>query len=287
MVKRYFFIAFLLGISSNISASIDWSSPSTCNIEDSKNLDEIIGQMTLRQKIGQIIMQLGSVLNGGGSWPNNKKTSTVKDWQNLSKAYYDASPVIGDQIVPIIWGTDAVHGHSNVIGATVFPHNIGIGATQDTDLIKRIAEVVAKEVLSILGLEGSTEKNILELSGGEQQRVQIARVLAQIWDSSNTNPKLLLLDEPTSNLDIVYQHILLDLLLKRVSKNNLSVIIVLHDINLAARYATHIGLIKDGQLIKIGETEQTLIPELIKTTFGVSSVIQKHPILDCLQVSTF
>ena len=162
MVKRYFLIALLLGISSNATGSIDWSSPSTCNIEDSKNLDEIINQMTLRQKIGQIIMpdiqyvtpeeakkyQLGSILNGGGSWPNNKKTSTVQDWQNLSKAYYDASPVIGDQIVPIIWGTDAVHGHSNVIGATVFPHNIGIGATQDTDLIKRIAEVVAKEVLS-------------------------------------------------------------------------------------------------------------------------------------------
>jgi len=162
VVKRYFLIALLLGISSNVTGSIDWSSPSTCNIEDSKNLDEIINQMTLRQKIGQIIMpdiqyvtpeeakkyQLGSILNGGGSWPNNKKTSTVQDWQNLSKAYYDASPVIGDQIVPIIWGTDAVHGHSNVIGATVFPHNIGIGATQDTDLIKRIAEVVAKEVLS-------------------------------------------------------------------------------------------------------------------------------------------
>ncbi len=162
MVKRYFLIALLLGIPSNATGSIDWSSPSTCNIEDSKNLDEIINQMTLRQKIGQIIMpdiqyvtpeeakkyQLGSILNGGGSWPNNKKTSTVQDWQNLSKAYYDASPVIGDQIVPIIWGTDAVHGHSNVIGATVFPHNIGIGATQDTDLIKRIAEVVAKEVLS-------------------------------------------------------------------------------------------------------------------------------------------
>ena len=78
MVKRYFLVAFLLGISLNISASIDWSSPSTCNIENSKNLDEIISQMTLRQKIGQIIMpdiqyvtpdeakkyQLGSVLNG-------------------------------------------------------------------------------------------------------------------------------------------------------------------------------------------------------------------------------
>ena len=100
MVKRYFLIALLFGISPNTFASIDWSSPSTCNIEDSKNLDEIINQMTLRQKIGQIIMpdiqyvtpeeakkyQLGSILNGGASWPNNKKTSTVQDWQNLTKA---------------------------------------------------------------------------------------------------------------------------------------------------------------------------------------------------------
>ena len=56
MVKRSFLITLLLGISSNATGSIDWSSSSTCNIEDSKNLDEIINQMTLRQKIGQIIM---------------------------------------------------------------------------------------------------------------------------------------------------------------------------------------------------------------------------------------
>ena len=56
MVKRYFLTALLFGISINATASIDWSSPSSCNIEDSKNLDEIISQMTLRQKIGQIIM---------------------------------------------------------------------------------------------------------------------------------------------------------------------------------------------------------------------------------------
>ena len=101
MVRRYSVAALLLSISINTSASIDWSSPSTCDIEDSNNLDEIINQMTLRQKIGQIIMpdiqyvtpdeakkyQLGSILNGGGSWPNNKKTSPVNDWQNLSKAY--------------------------------------------------------------------------------------------------------------------------------------------------------------------------------------------------------
>ena len=118
--------------------------------------------MTLREKVGQIIMpdiqhvtpeeakkyNLGSILNGGGSWPNNSKNSSVADWQKLSAGFYNASPVINNQIIPIIWGTDAVHGHSNVIGATVFPHNIGLGATQDTDLIYRIARSVAKEVLS-------------------------------------------------------------------------------------------------------------------------------------------
>ena len=98
MVKKSFLTVFLFGLSISATASIDWSSPASCNIEDSSNLDEIINEMTLRQKIGQIIMpdiqyvtpdeakkyQLGSILNGGGSWPNNKKSSTVKDWQDLS-----------------------------------------------------------------------------------------------------------------------------------------------------------------------------------------------------------
>ena len=80
--------------------------------------------------------------------PNNSKNVSVADWQKLSEDFYNASPVINNQIIPIIWGTDAVHEHSNVIGATVFPHNIGLGATQDTDLIYRIARSVAREVLS-------------------------------------------------------------------------------------------------------------------------------------------
>jgi len=118
--------------------------------------------MTLEQKVGQIIMpdidevtpaeakayQLGTFLNGGGKFPNKNKNSSINDWKELSKEYYDASPVVEGIVIPILWGTDAVHGHNNVIGATIFPHNIGLGSTMNASLIKSIGEVVAKEVLS-------------------------------------------------------------------------------------------------------------------------------------------
>ncbi|HEY1035095.1 MAG TPA: glycoside hydrolase family 3 N-terminal domain-containing protein, partial [Pseudoxanthomonas sp.] len=88
---------------------------------------------------------IGSVLNGGGSWPAMNKHATVEDWVKLADAYYDASMSTDAKIpVPVIWGTDAVHGHSNVYGATIFPHNIGLGAAHDGELIERIAEATGQ-----------------------------------------------------------------------------------------------------------------------------------------------
>ena len=118
--------------------------------------------MTLEQKVGHIIMpeinsvtpeevkkfQFGTILNGGGGFPNQNKNSSVQDWKNLSKSYYEASPIIDGVRVPILWGTDAVHGHNNVIGATIFPHNIGLGATRNELLVRKIGNAVAKEVAS-------------------------------------------------------------------------------------------------------------------------------------------
>ena len=118
--------------------------------------------MTLEQKVGHVIMpeinsvtpeevkkyQFGTILNGGGGFPNQNKNSSVQDWKNLSKSYYEASPVIDGVRVPILWGTDAVHGHNNVIGATIFPHNIGLGATRNELLVRKIGNAVAKEVAS-------------------------------------------------------------------------------------------------------------------------------------------
>ena len=122
---------------------------------------EILGKMTLAQKIGQMTQPeikavspddvrsyyLGSVLNGGGSWPNNDKHARAADWLALANAFYDASMATDMAVkVPVVWGTDAVHGHNNVYGATMFPHNIGLGAARDPALIGEIGAATAKAV---------------------------------------------------------------------------------------------------------------------------------------------
>ncbi len=91
---------------------------------------------------------LGSVLNGGGSYPGGNKNAQAADWVAAADAFYDASMDTSDGgvAIPVIWGTDAVHGHSNVMGATLFPHNVGLGATRNPDLVRRIAEATAREV---------------------------------------------------------------------------------------------------------------------------------------------
>ena len=124
--------------------------------------------MTLEQKVGQMVQadirsvtpqdvrtyRLGSVLNGGGAFPGEKKHSSVGDWVALADQFYDASMdnSAGGPAIPIMWGTDAMHGHNNVIGATLFPHNIGLGATRDADLIERIGEITAIEV-AVTGID--------------------------------------------------------------------------------------------------------------------------------------
>ncbi|MCQ3830917.1 exo 1,3/1,4-beta-D-glucan glucohydrolase [Microbulbifer elongatus] len=122
----------------------------------------LLSQMTLEEKVGQMMQaeiksitpeevkkyHIGSILNGGGTFPNNDKFATPDDWRQLADAYFTASMDTSDGgvAIPIIWGSDAVHGHNNVIGATLFPHNIGLGAARDPDLIRRIGEATAREV---------------------------------------------------------------------------------------------------------------------------------------------
>ncbi|HET8763707.1 MAG TPA: glycoside hydrolase family 3 N-terminal domain-containing protein, partial [Rhodanobacter sp.] len=121
----------------------------------------IVAGMTLAQKIGQMTQAeiktatpedvrkyyLGSVLNGGGSWPGGDKHASIHDWLNLADAYYAASMATGlPTPIPVIWGTDAVHGDSNVYGATLFPHNIGLGAAHDPALVRAIGAATAKAV---------------------------------------------------------------------------------------------------------------------------------------------
>jgi beta-glucosidase len=117
--------------------------------------------MTLEQKIGQMTQAdirsvtpddvrryyIGSILNGGGAWPGMNMHSSVDDWLRLSDAFYRASMATDMAVkIPVIWGTDAVHGHNNIYGATLFPHNIGLGAAHDPGLVARIGHATAEQV---------------------------------------------------------------------------------------------------------------------------------------------
>lgn len=116
------------------------------------------------------------------------------------------------------------------------------------------------------------QRFVSTLSGGEQQRVHIARILAQVWGN---NSAYLLLDEPTSALDLKHQHQILHLLRDLTKNKNYAVCTIIHDLNLAMRYADHTILLKDGQLYAAGDTKTTLTAEAIQTVFEVSQEVME------------
>ncbi|MBB6425061.1 glycoside hydrolase family 3 protein [Sphingopyxis sp. JAI128] len=125
-------------------------------------IDALIAKMTIAQKVGQLIQAdistitpkdletypLGSILAGGNSGPNGNERSSAADWAKLVGEFRAVSmkPQANGVAIPIIFGVDAVHGHNNIPGATLFPHNIGLGAARDPELIQRIGAVTAAEI---------------------------------------------------------------------------------------------------------------------------------------------
>jgi beta-glucosidase len=122
------------------------------SIVDSMSLEQKIGQMTqpdIRSVTPDDVRRyyIGSILNGGGAWPSMNMHASVDDWLKLSDAFYRASMSTDMKVkVPVVWGTDAVHGHNNVYGATLFPHNIGLGAAHDPALMTKIGHATAEQV---------------------------------------------------------------------------------------------------------------------------------------------
>jgi beta-glucosidase len=164
MKNKFLVIAVALALPAAAAPLADWPHVPSA-IKQDKALEaqvaKIVASMTLAQKVGQMTQPeiksatpedvqryyLGSVLNGGGSWPNGNKHATAADWADLANRYHDASMATDMAIkVPVVWGTDAIHGHSNVFGATLFPHNIGLGAAHDPKLVGAIAASVGKAV---------------------------------------------------------------------------------------------------------------------------------------------
>ena len=125
-------------------------------------IDALLAKMTVEQKVGQLIQgdistitpkdletyPLGSILAGGNSGPNGNERSTAEDWAKLVGEFRAVSlrSQANGIAIPIIFGVDAVHGHNNIPGATLFPHNIGLGAAHDPELLHRIGQVTAAEI---------------------------------------------------------------------------------------------------------------------------------------------
>ena len=122
----------------------------------------LLERMTLEEKVGQMVMaevkaispsdlrkyHIGGLLNAGGSWPTGKVDGPTSSWLAMADVFHKASVSKKSKrvAIPVIWGTDAVHGHNNVQGATVFPHNIGLGAAKDPVLMRDIGTATAREV---------------------------------------------------------------------------------------------------------------------------------------------
>jgi len=157
------FATFILSCNSSNENNV-WTSleplPLDPNIE--AQIDEILPKLTLEQKVGQVIQgdsdsvtpedvkkyRLGSVLSGGNSAPGPLNYAETNAWLELADKYYNASiDEEGVEVaIPIIWGIDAVHGHANLKGAIIFPHNVGLGATNNPELIEKIAQITAHEL---------------------------------------------------------------------------------------------------------------------------------------------
>ena len=144
----------------------DWKPTKTIISKDpviEAEITRILSLMTLEEKVGQMIQpdlrevtpteakeyKLGSILNGGGGFPDDNKYASAKQWANEADKFWLALEQSYEGRgfrIPFMWATDAVHGHNNVFGATLYPHNIGLGATRNPDLIEKIGEATAREV---------------------------------------------------------------------------------------------------------------------------------------------
>jgi iron complex transport system ATP-binding protein len=138
-------------------------------------------------------------------------------------------------------------------------------------------ETICNEVMMRMNLLSFKERNYLTLSGGEKQRVQYARVLAQIWQKPSEGYRYLFLDEPLTSLDINYQQEFLQIA-REFTNANTVLIAVLHDINLAIQYADKLFFLKEGELIAHGKPKVIVTKALIKEVFDVDVAIIDNPV---------
>jgi iron complex transport system ATP-binding protein len=153
---------------------------------------------------------------------------------------------------------------NEVVGMGRLPH--ASGRVRDAQIVAQALS--AADALHLAG------RSYLALSGGERQRVHLARVLAQLWPGAEG--QTLLLDEPTSMLDPLHQHTILQAV-RDFAGRGAAVLVILHDLNLAARYCDHLLLLQEGRPHAYGPPDEVLTAQALEAVYGLQVLIQRHP----------
>ena len=164
---------------------------------------------------------------------------------------------------------------AEVVGLGCIPHTTGYAV--DQKIITEALETVDASYLQ--------RRLYTQMSGGERQRVQLARVLAQVWSPSDLGEQFLVLDEPTAAFDLAHQQMILDIV-RQFAARGVGVLMVLHDLNLAARCADNLVVVNDGMIEAFGSPAQVLTEHLVEKVFAVKATITRHPVADTPLVIT-
>ena len=202
---------------------------------------------------GEISKYEGLVFYGGEKIASIKKEQLAKHRAVMSQQPELSFPLMVEEVV--------------MMGR--YPHFTFNPSKKDND--------ICHEVMERMNLTSFSERNYLTLSGGEKQRVQYARVLAQIWEKPTEGYRYLFLDEPLTSLDINYQQEFLQIASEFTNEQTV-LVAVMHDLNLAIQYADELFFLKQGELIAHGSTKDILSEELIKQVFNVQARLIDNPL---------
>jgi len=240
------------------------------NLQIQRGRKTVLDEVTLQLEAGEVLGVLGP--NGAGKStllgalcgelaPSVGEVSLdgkpLHDWARSQRAQRLA-------VLPQVSTLDFAFRVEEVVGMGRLPYQSG--RVRDEEIIA--AALVAADAGHLSG------RSYLALSGGERQRVHLARVLAQLWPGQAG--QTLLLDEPTSMLDPLHQHTTLQAV-RVFADRGAAVLVILHDLNLAARYCDRILLLENGRPVALDTPDQVLRPDTLQAVFGLEVLVQPHP----------
>lgn len=231
---------------------------------------QILHEIQLEVHSGEIVALLGP--NGAGKSTLIRSISGVIPTRN-GNIFVDQKDVTSLSIMERARHISVVPQAISMPPAFTVWETVLLGRTPYLNFLGQTSakdEAIARQALEQVDVLHLIEKRMDEISGGEQQRVLLARTLAQ-------DTPILLMDEPTTHLDISHQIDLLKLITKQAREKSLTVLIALHDLNLASMFADRIAIVQNGLLCVAGTPQETLTSEIINSVYHVPVHVVSHP----------